>query len=104
MSTPEDLPFSTSSLSSLTTTLGVVSSGLFIHKNKSQIIGTDDEVYSSTYVHDEVTNDTQEISRDSVTMEGDGSSATFTMGVLHTNTSNLKSIESVINTSAKERS
>jgi len=102
MSTPEELPFSNSNLSSLTTSLGVVSTGVIVHKNKTQIIGSDDEVYNSTYVHDELLNDTQEISRESVTMESDGSSANFTMGVLHTNSSNLKSIEPIVKTSAKE--
>jgi len=95
MSTPEELPFSNSNLSSLTTSLGVVSTGVIVHKNKTQIIGSDDEVYNSTYVHDELLNDTQEISRESVTMESD-------VGVLHTNSSNLKSIEPIINTSAKK--
>ena len=37
-------------------------------------------------------------------MEPDGSSANFTMGVLHTNSSNLKSIEPIVKTSAKETS
>ena len=83
MSTPEELPFSDSSLSTLTTSLGVVSTGVIVHKNKTQIIGSDDEVYNSTYVHDEILNDTQEIARETVTMEPDGSSAHFTMGVLH---------------------
>ena len=102
MSTPEELPFSDSSLSTLTTSLGVVSTGVIVHKNKTQIIGSGDEVYNSTYVHDEILNDTQEIARETVTMEPDGSSANFTMGVLHTNSSNLKSIEPIVKTSAKE--
>jgi len=100
MASPNDIPYSTSSLSTLSTTLGPVASGVFVHKNKSQIIGSEDEIYNSTYVHDEVADETQEIARETVTMEADASSAEMTLGTLHTNPSTLKSIEPVICTSA----
>ena len=102
MSTPNDIPYSTSSLSSLSTTLGPVASGVFVHKNKNQVLSTEDEIYNSTYVHDEVLNETQEIAIETVTMEGDSSASNMTLGTLHTNPSNLKSIESVISTSASK--
>ena len=100
MSVPDDLPYPTSSLSTLSTTLGPVATGVFVHKNKSQIIGTDEEIYNSTFVHDDDLNDTQEIARETVTMEEDAESAEMTLGTLHTNPSVLKSIQPVICTSA----
>ena len=98
---PEDPPYpSTVALSS---TLGSASTGIFIHKHKHQIITDDEnEIYNSTYVHDDVLDTSTEIARERVSMETDGSSAKLTLGVLHTNTSSLQQIQSVICTEASK--
>lgn len=96
MSTPEDPSFS--SIVNLTNTLSAITSGVFIHEDKNQI-STSGDVYSSTYVHDEIANESVEIARDVVNMRGDGSSANMSMGVLHTDLpSGLKTIQPVITT------
>lgn len=99
MSTPEDPPYP--STVALASTLASASTGVFIHKHKHQIItDSESEIYNSTYVHDDVLDTSTEIARERVSMEEDGSSAKLTLGVLHTNTSSLKQIQSVICTDA----
>ena len=95
-SVPEDPSYS--SIVGLTSTLSAITSGVFVHENRNQI-STSDDVYNSTYVHDEVADESFEIARDVVNMEQDGSSASMTMGVLHTDTlSGIKTIQPVIQT------
>ena len=99
-SVPEDPSYS--SIVGLTSTLSSITSGVFVHENRNQISTSEDtseDVYNSTYVHDEVANESFEISRDIVNMEQDGSSASMSMGVLHTDiSSGAKTIQPVIQT------
>lgn len=101
MSTPEDPPYSSTAL--LASTLAPVSTGVFVHKHKHQIItDSENEVFNSTYVHDTDLDTSTEIARERVSMEEDATSAKLTLGVLHTNTSSLQQIQSVVCTDASQ--